>query len=132
MGVSPEIGLRGDGRRQLGLGKAHDETVQGMTIMEPDGMRTSIGFHHPRSGDHPLAARRRRLLDRLDEGARISGNDPLIFAQAVADAIDSEAPPLRIVIGDMAKQFIEARRTMPQARFREMVAERAELSPIGR
>jgi NAD(P)-dependent dehydrogenase (short-subunit alcohol dehydrogenase family) len=100
-----------------------------ITILEPDGMRTSIGFHHPRS-DHPvLAAKRRLLLDRLEDGARVSGNDPLIFAQEVAAAIESDAPPLRVVIGDMAKQFIEAHRTMPEARFRRMVAERVQLLP---
>ncbi len=100
-----------------------------ITIMEPDGMRTAIGFHGPKS-DHPiLAAKRRMLLDRLEDGARVSGNDPLIFARAVAEAIESEAPPLRIVIGDMAKQFIAAKRAMPEMRFREMVAERTQLAP---
>lgn len=98
-----------------------------ITLMEPDGMRTAIGFHHPRA-EHPvLGAKRRALLGQLENNTRTGGIEPEVFAQEVARAIESDAPPLRIVIGDLAKEIIDARRTMPEARFRQMVAERVQL-----
>jgi len=97
-----------------------------VTLMEPDGMQTSIGFHHPRSGHPALADKRRRLLRQLEINTRENGIAPGVLAQAVADAIESDEPPLRIVIGDMAKEMIDARRAMPEASFRQMLATRVQ------
>jgi short-subunit dehydrogenase len=98
-----------------------------VTLLEPDGMSTAIGFHHPRS-DHPLlAAKRRRLLSRLETNTREGGIDPLVLANEVAAVVEGDTPPLRIVIGELAKEIIQARRTVSEQRFREIVAERAGL-----
>jgi NAD(P)-dependent dehydrogenase (short-subunit alcohol dehydrogenase family) len=130
----PFLGIYGASKHALeAISESLDYELMGtairMTILQPDGMRTSIGFHHP-STDHPvLAAKRRQLLARLEDGAHTSGNDPPIFAEEVARAIESDVPPLRTAIGDMAKGLIEARRTLPEAVFRRNVAERAQLLP---
>jgi NAD(P)-dependent dehydrogenase (short-subunit alcohol dehydrogenase family) len=130
----PFLGVYGASKHALeAISEALDYELIGtgisVTLLEPDGMRTAIGFHHPQS-EHPvLGPKRRRLLGELETSTREQGNDPSTFAQEVAFAIESDTPPLRIVIGDMAKKFIEARRTLPVDRFREMVANRVQLNP---
>lgn len=129
----PFLGVYGASKHALeAISESLDYELTGtdirVTLMEPDGMRTAIGFHHPRSEHSVLAAKRRWVLSELETSTRDNGNDPRLFAQQVADAIESNAPPLRIVIGDNAKKFIDARRIMPEARFRQLVAERVRLS----
>ncbi|MGO9604861.1 MAG: SDR family oxidoreductase [Candidatus Binataceae bacterium] len=94
-----------------------------VTLMEPDGMRTAIAFHHPRTEHPTLAAGRRRLLQQLEHSTREDGNDPLELAQAVAQVIDSDAPPLRVVIGKQAQETIQLRRSVPEPEFRKMISD---------
>lgn len=75
-----------------------------------------------------MGPKRRRYLAALESSTRETGNDPRIFAEEVARAIEDEEPALRVVIGEKAKKFIEARRSMPEASFRNMIAERSQLS----
>ncbi|WP_213763580.1 SDR family oxidoreductase [Caballeronia sp. dw_19] len=95
-----------------------------VTLMEPDGMQTSIGFHHPRAEHAILTAKRLRLLRQLEINTREHGIEPSALAQEVASVIESDTPPLRVVIGDMAKEVIGARHTMPETGFRQMLAGR--------
>lgn len=125
----PFLGVYGASKHALeALSESLDYELDGsgihVTLMEPDGMQTAIGFHHPRV-DHPvLGEQRRRLLRQLENNTREGGIDPAVLARAVADAIESDRPPLRVVIGEMAREVIGARRAMPETRFREMLAAR--------
>ncbi|HVJ52207.1 MAG TPA: SDR family NAD(P)-dependent oxidoreductase [Aliidongia sp.] len=124
----PFLGLYGASKHALeAVSESLDYELAGtgirVTILEPDGMRTAIGFHHPKA-EHPvLAEPRRRLLALLEAGTSTGGQDPLVLAREVARAIEDEVPPLRIVIGEMANQIIAARRSMPEASFRRMISE---------
>jgi NAD(P)-dependent dehydrogenase (short-subunit alcohol dehydrogenase family) len=99
-----------------------------VTLLEPDGMRTAIGFHHPRVEHPTLGPRRRHVLGLLQHATTGAGNDPELLARAVADAIASPAPPLRIVIGEGARRMIAARRTMSEAEFGALIA--AQIAPV--
>lgn len=96
-----------------------------MTLVEPDGMRTGIGLHSPRSDQSVLAGKRKRLLSMLQQATAEngSGNDPEMLARAVSGAIDSVSPPLRIVIGEKAQKLIAAKCTLPEREFSELLAE---------
>lgn len=102
----------------------HDMRIH-MTLVEPDGMRTGIGLHSPRSDQSVLAGKRKRLLSMLQQATAEngSGNDPEMLARAVSAAIDSVSPPLRIVIGEKAQKLIAAKRTLPEREFSELLAE---------
>jgi NAD(P)-dependent dehydrogenase (short-subunit alcohol dehydrogenase family) len=93
-----------------------------LTLIEPEGMKTSIAFHHP-GVDHPtLGVKRRAFLSTLEQRTQRDGYDPSILAKAVENAIESEAPPLHVVIGDAANEIFEARRTMSDVKFADMIA----------
>jgi short-subunit dehydrogenase len=94
-----------------------------VTLIEPDGMRTAIEFRHPRADHAILAARRRRIVDLLTQLTTTAGNDPDLLACVVANAIASDDPPLRVVVGEQARRMIEARRTLSEAEFGAMVAQ---------
>ena len=99
-----------------------------LALIEPEGMNTSIAFHHPGVDHLVLAAKRREMLRRLEQSTQgDGGHDPSILAEAVAEAIDNDLSPLRTVIGDAAKAIIEARRTMPSDEFGDMIAESLDL-----
>jgi len=102
-----------------------------VTLMEPDGMQTSIGFHHPRSAHPTLAGKRQRLLRQLEMNTREHGIEPAVLAQEVASVIEASIPPLRVVIGDMAKEIVRARRAMPETGFRQMLASRVQQITAG-
>ncbi|APR78186.1 Dehydrogenase [Minicystis rosea] len=106
-------------------------TALRVTIIEPDGMRTGIGFHLPRH-DHPqLAARRGRLVAALREVTATAGpgNAPELLAHRVGEAIEAADPPLRIVIGDMAQRLIAAKRTLDEASFAALIERSLPLDP---
>jgi len=95
-----------------------------VTLIEPDGMRTGIALQGPER-DHPvLAARRRRLRARLDAVTAVDGpgNDPGVLARAVGDAIEVDAAPLRIAIGDLTHQLIAAKRQMTDRELAALIA----------
>jgi NAD(P)-dependent dehydrogenase (short-subunit alcohol dehydrogenase family) len=98
-----------------------------VTLLEPDGMRTRIGFHHPRVERPDLAPRRKRLVSLLERATREEGSDPEVLARIVEQVLDDSAPPLRIVIGEGAKRLIEARRTLPEAEFGRLLATALQL-----
>ncbi len=102
-----------------------------VTLVEPDGMRTGIDFHHPSSDSPILAARRHRMLAMLQQATaeQGGGTDPDLLARAVADALASDRPPLRIVIGEAAQTLITAWRTLPDAAFGDLLAARLEADP---
>nr|WP_255468618.1 SDR family oxidoreductase [Reyranella sp. CPCC 100927] len=102
-----------------------------VTLVEPDGMRTGIGFHHPDSDSPLLATRRRRMLAMLQQATaeQGGGTDPDLLAHAVADSLESDRPPLRIVIGEAAQALITAWRTLPDAAFGDLLAARLEADP---
>ncbi|NMO19388.1 SDR family NAD(P)-dependent oxidoreductase [Pyxidicoccus fallax] len=97
-------------------------TALRVTLLQPDGMRTGIGFHHPRTERPDLAVKRRRLVSLLERATREEGNDPDLLAHEVARVIEDSAPPLRIIIGEGAKRLIEARRTLPEVEFGKLLA----------
>lgn len=101
-----------------------DDTGIHVTLTEPDGMQTSIGFHHP-GVEHPLLGqKRRRVLRQLEANTQVAGIAPAVMAHAIAAVVESDSPPLRVVIGEMANEMIGARRSMPESDFRVMLAER--------
>ncbi|MGO9451813.1 MAG: SDR family oxidoreductase [Candidatus Binataceae bacterium] len=124
----PFLGIYGASKHALeAISESLEYELKGagihVTLIEPDGMRTAIAFHHPRT-DHPmLAAGRRRLLQQLEHSTREDGNDPLELARAVAQVIDSYAPPLRVVIGKQAQETIQLRRSVPEPEFRKMISD---------
>ncbi|MCY1018284.1 SDR family oxidoreductase [Pyxidicoccus sp. MSG2] len=108
---------------------AHElrDTRLRVTLLEPDGMRTRIGFHHPRAEHPELAPRRKRLVSLLERATREEGNDPDLLARVVEQVIEDSAPPLRIAIGEGAKRLIEARRTLSEVEFGRLLATALQL-----
>ncbi|WP_163999216.1 SDR family oxidoreductase [Pyxidicoccus caerfyrddinensis] len=108
---------------------AHElrDTRLRVTLLEPDGMRTRIGFHHPHVEHPELAPRRKRLVSLLERATREEGNDPDLLARVVEQVIEDSAPPLRIAIGEGAKRLIEARRTLSEAEFSKLLATALQL-----
>ncbi|QRK07502.1 SDR family NAD(P)-dependent oxidoreductase [Archangium violaceum] len=93
-----------------------------VTLLQPDGMRTRIGFHHPQAEHPEHIARRRRLVSLLERATREDGNDPDMLAHAVVRTLEDSTPPLRIAIGEGTKKLIEARRTLPEAEYGKLLA----------
>lgn len=123
----PFLGLYGASKQALeAASEALSHELRGsgvaITLIEPDGMKTGIGFHHP-AHEHPdQAPARRRLLARLVESTTSGGTDPAVLADAVLAAVESDAPPLRVVIDEMALRVIEARRMLPPEQFGALIA----------
>ncbi|WP_437545017.1 SDR family NAD(P)-dependent oxidoreductase [Sorangium sp. So ce367] len=94
-----------------------------VSLIELDGMRTGIPFAHPARPEPDHAAPRARMLGRLERMTRETGDDPSLLARCVLEALSSDAPRLRYVVGEHAAALIDARRRLSEAEYaREVVA----------
>lgn len=101
-----------------------------VTILQPDGMRTGIGARFQQPTDESpalseLRAKRRRLVALLERKTAPDGDgiDPAVLVAAVAEAVASPNPPLRIVIGETTKRLIAAKQAFTFDAFARTLAE---------
>jgi NAD(P)-dependent dehydrogenase (short-subunit alcohol dehydrogenase family) len=73
-----------------------------VTVVEPGPFRTEWAGRSLKSSDHPIDAYNKTVHERIQGVRGISGKqegDPNRAAQAIITAVDSEEPPLNLVLG---------------------------------
>ena len=100
-----------------------------MAVVQPGYFKTNLGESRREFGTDgapydELHAITMQLADRL---GRSDAPGPEVVAAAIADAIDSDAPALRIPVGDMAEMVLSARGSMDDASFEAAMRAMLEL-----
>ena len=72
--------------------------------------------------DSPYAARRHTMLDH-HEAAMRQNDDPEAVAVAVADAIEADPPPARVVVPEASTFIVQARGATPPEQLRSMLSQ---------
>lgn len=102
----------------------------GVTIVEPGGTRTGFRDAAARAmGTLPAGyegAPVAQLLGRLSDPAAVPGNDPIDLVRRMRDAVQSDTPPLRLVLGDDAQAIIDRALSDRLAAHRDEVAARRD------
>ncbi len=88
-------------------------------LIEPGYFRTNIAVAHVDHGvDTPPYDELQEMVDRMTAKlGRDAAPGPEVVAGAIADAIEADAPPLRIPVGSDADMVLAARASMNDAEF---------------
>ena len=97
----------------VGLSEALSKEVGALgikvTVVEPGPFRTDWAGRSLKSGGHRIEAYAKTVHERLDQVSRYSGHqpgDPVRAAKAIIKAVNSDQPPLNLVLGAPALKMI--------------------------
>lgn len=108
----------------VGLSEALSKEVGALgvkvTVVEPGPFRTDWAGRSLKSGGARIEAYAKTVHERLDQVAAYSGSqpgDPVRAAKAIIAAVDSDAPPLNLVLGAPGLEMARAKLDQLKAEF---------------